>query len=64
MINQIRIRFFLFLFGCIGSRLALTVVSAFASGWFLALFGIIVEGLAIPAVRVVALGTIAGREVI
>ena len=40
MINQIKIRFFLFLFGCIGSRLALTVVSAFASGWFLALIGI------------------------
>jgi hypothetical protein len=40
MINQIKIRFFLFLFGCIGSRLALTAVSAFASGWFLALIGI------------------------
>jgi hypothetical protein len=40
MINQIKIRFFLFLFGCIGSRLALTIVSAFASGWFLALIGI------------------------
>ena len=41
MINTIKIRFFLFLFGCIGSRLAVTAVSAFASGWFLTLIGIL-----------------------
>lgn len=40
MINTIKIRFFLFLFGCIGSRLAVTAVSAFASGWFLTLIGV------------------------
>ncbi len=41
MLNAIKIRFLLFLFGCIGSRLALTAVSAFASGWFLTALGII-----------------------
>lgn len=40
-INPIKIRFFLFLFGCIGSRIALTVLSAFASGWLLTLLGIL-----------------------
>jgi hypothetical protein len=39
MINAIKIRFFLFLFGCIGSRLAVTLISYFASGWFLTLIG-------------------------
>lgn len=40
-INPIKIRFFLFLFGCIGTRLAFTVISAYASGWFLTLIGFI-----------------------
>ncbi len=39
MINPIKIRFFLFLFGCIGSRLAITAISAFSTGWFLRLLG-------------------------
>jgi hypothetical protein len=34
-----KIRFFLFLFGCIGSRLGVTIISSFASGWFLTLIG-------------------------
>ncbi len=41
MLNAIKIRFLLFLFGCIGSRLAFTAVSAFASGWVLMVLGII-----------------------
>ena len=41
MLNSIKIRFFLFLVFCIGSRLALTGVSAFASGWFLNALGFI-----------------------
>jgi len=41
MANPIQIRFFLFLVFCIGSRLSFTVISAFASGWFLMLLGII-----------------------
>ena len=41
MLNPIKIRFFLFLFGCIGSRLALTAVSAFAKGWLLTLLGVL-----------------------
>jgi hypothetical protein len=40
-INAIQIRFFLFLFGCIGSRLVFTAISAFASGWFLMLLGFV-----------------------
>jgi hypothetical protein len=40
-INPIKIRFFLFLFGCIGSRLTLTIISAFASTSFLKLIGIL-----------------------
>ena len=41
MLNTIKLRFFLFLFGCIGSRFAFTVISALASGWILTLLGII-----------------------
>lgn len=37
--NQIQTRFFLFLFGCIGSRLAFTTISALASTNFLKLLG-------------------------
>jgi hypothetical protein len=40
-INPIKIRFFLFLFGCIGSRLAFTIVSAFASQSILKILGFI-----------------------
>jgi len=40
-INPIKIRFFFFLIGCIGSRLAFTAISAFASGWLLKLIGFI-----------------------
>jgi len=39
--NNIQIRFLLFLIGCIGSRLLFTAVSAAASGWFLQLLGLI-----------------------
>ncbi len=39
--NAIQIRFFLFLVGCIGSRLLFTGVSALASGWFLQLLGLV-----------------------
>lgn len=41
MLNNIQTRFLLFIFGCIGSRLALTVVSAYATGWFLMLLGFV-----------------------
>jgi hypothetical protein len=40
-INTIKIRFFLFLFGCIGSRLAFTAISAFATGLWLQILGVI-----------------------
>jgi hypothetical protein len=41
MINQIQIRFILFLFGCIGSRLLFTLVSSIVSGWMLKIMGLI-----------------------
>jgi hypothetical protein len=39
--NKLRYRFFLFIFGCIGSRLAFTALSAYASNTFLKILGII-----------------------
>ena len=39
--NPIQIRFILFFFGCIGSRLLLTVFSAFSSGIMLKILGIV-----------------------
>lgn len=41
MDNPVKFRFFLFLFGCIGSRLTFTIISAFSYGWFLKLLGFI-----------------------
>jgi hypothetical protein len=41
MINIYKLRFYLFLFGCIGVRLLFTILSAFSSGWVLIVFGII-----------------------
>ena len=40
-INTFKIRFYAFLFLCIGSRLSFTILSAIASGWFLTVVGII-----------------------
>ena len=37
----LRLRIFLFLFGCIGSRVAFTVLSAYSTGWFLQFLGAI-----------------------
>jgi len=39
--EKLRYRFFLFIFGCIGSRLAFTALSAYASNTFLKILGII-----------------------
>lgn len=39
--NTIQYRFLLFLFGCIGSRLAFTALSAYASGQLLKILGFI-----------------------
>jgi hypothetical protein len=41
MINTFTIRFFIFFILCIGSRVAFTILSAFAYGWFLTMLGII-----------------------
>lgn len=39
MVNSIKIRFALFLIGCIGSRLTVTAISAYSTGWFLIMIG-------------------------
>lgn len=39
--NTIQLRFMLFLFGCIGSRLTFTTISAYSEGWVLTLLGFI-----------------------
>ncbi len=39
MPNKIQLRFFLFLVGCMGSRLLFTLISYYASGWFLMMLG-------------------------
>lgn len=39
--NPLKIRFFLFLVFCIGSRLLFTAVSAVSSGWILKMLGLI-----------------------
>jgi hypothetical protein len=39
MINLLKIRFYLFLFGCIGSRLLFTIISALSPNWILVILG-------------------------
>lgn len=41
MFNLYKIRFYIFLIGCIGSRTLFTVLSRYASSWFLMILGII-----------------------
>ena len=38
--DTFKLRFFLFLFGCIGTRTLLTILSAHSKGWFLKFLGI------------------------
>jgi hypothetical protein len=38
--NTLKIRFYLFLFGCIGSRLMFAITSYFAPGWLLCIMGV------------------------
>ena len=38
--EKLRYRFFLFIFGCIGTRLSITTISAYASNTFLKIIGI------------------------
>jgi hypothetical protein len=53
---QLKFRFLLFIFGCIGSRLAFTIVSAFASGWFLRVLGLIALGPVIGWFYIIFIG--------
>ena len=54
--TQLKVRFLLFIFGCIGSRLAFTIISAFASGWFLKLLGLIALGPVIGWFYIIFIG--------
>ena len=53
---QLKFRFLLFIFGCIGSRLAFTIVSAFASGWLLRVLGLIALGPVIGWFYIIFIG--------
>lgn len=41
MLNLYKIRFYLFIFGCIGTRLLVTLASAMSPKWLLRIFGVI-----------------------
>ncbi len=55
-LNSIQLRFLLFIFGCIGSRLTFTALSAYASGWFLKLLGLIALGPVIGWFYIIFIG--------
>lgn len=54
--SQLKFRFLLFIFGCIGSRLAFTILSAFSYGWFLKLLGLIALGPVIGWFYIIFIG--------
>jgi len=54
--KTLKSRFFLFLFGCIGSRLAVTVISAYSTGTFLKLLGLIALGPVIGWLYIIFIG--------
>ncbi len=41
MTHILKLRLFLFLFGCIGTRLLFTITSALVKGWYLTLLGLL-----------------------
>lgn len=54
--TQLKFRFLLFIFGCIGSRLTLTTISAFSSGWFLRVLGLLALGPVIGWFYIIFIG--------
>jgi hypothetical protein len=56
MINTLKMRFYLFLFGCIGSRLGFTLLSYLVYGKLLTLLGIIALGPVIGWFYIIFIG--------
>jgi len=54
--KKLKTRFLLFLFGCIGSRLALTAISAYSTGIFLKLLGLLALGPVIGWLYIIFIG--------
>ena len=54
--KTLKSRFLLFLFGCIGSRLAFTVISAYSSPFFLKLLGLVALGPVIGWLYIIFIG--------
>ena len=54
--KTLKIRFLLFLIGCIGSRLIITAISAFSAGIFLKLLGLIALGPVIGWLYIIFIG--------
>ena len=54
--KTLKTRFLLFLIGCIGSRLALTVISAYSTGIFLKLLGLLALGPVIGWLYIIFIG--------
>ena len=54
--KTLKSRFLLFLFGCIGSRLAFTIISAYSTGTFLKLLGLLALGPVIGWLYIIFIG--------
>lgn len=54
--KKLKTRFLLFLVGCIGSRLALTAISAYSTGTFLKLLGLLALGPVIGWLYIIFIG--------
>lgn len=54
--KTLKSRFLLFLFGCIGSRLAFTAISAYSRGIFLKLLGLVALGPVIGWLYIIFIG--------
>ena len=56
--KTLKTRFLLFLFGCIGSRLAVTAISAYSSPFFLKLLGLVALGPVIGWLYIILIGKV------
>lgn len=54
--KTLKTRFLLFLIGCIGSRLAFTIISAYSTGTFLKLLGLLALGPVIGWLYIIFIG--------
>jgi hypothetical protein len=54
--KTLKIRFLLFLVGCIGSRLVITAISAYSTGFFLKLLGLLALGPVVGWLYIIFIG--------